>query len=503
MLTYLGRWHQDVKPQNIFVVSNDEKSPYNWQFKLGDLGLSHFKMKVSSSQESDSTARDAHGTKTYGAPETYRPNAFVEQSQLKVRQNVDIWSLGCVYSEAARWVTGGYKGVKEYRAERKSETDSIRGFKNGDCFHNGEKALTAVRNCHGMIKGRLCRYDFITELVIDRMIKPMLAVSAGRPTAMQSLITSQTVLEEAQEMLEGVIAKATGARDNPLRPENPPAPPVRPPGFSQLPTEGPGPVGELDEDQDEDNNHNLSSMSSSGAGIHGAAGLEDSKNKSIRGGNVNQPRCKSKNVSSDKDLGSTRAQDPQNEGIGVTRSGTGGITHPIDGTGSASGLVALPETCLDDTNTPPNRPAPVTISSAPPSGVLPIEQIEDLRSTSAPPLTQMNVTQPSKPHSSPMHTGIDRLREASHGSPSQPSQDWHEASHDGSKSEQISPAKPLVPYMSIKEALHWKIKRKRNINAPLPHRGFLGGLRNPKRDQASSSYLSSPAKLIRILGIYN
>jgi serine/threonine protein kinase len=57
------RLHQDVKPQNILVVSNEHELPYEWQFKLGDLGLSHFE-KLSSLQ--DGAAIDAQGTRTYG-----------------------------------------------------------------------------------------------------------------------------------------------------------------------------------------------------------------------------------------------------------------------------------------------------------------------------------------------------------------------------------------------------------------------------------------------------
>jgi serine/threonine protein kinase len=58
-------WHQDVKPSNILIVSSEEKSTYDWQFKLGDLGLSHFNSKVVSS--GDSMASDSHGTRTYGS----------------------------------------------------------------------------------------------------------------------------------------------------------------------------------------------------------------------------------------------------------------------------------------------------------------------------------------------------------------------------------------------------------------------------------------------------
>jgi serine/threonine protein kinase len=59
-------WHQDVKPGNILVTSLSEsiQSPYEYKFKLADLGISHFKSQVSSLE--DSTDRDSQGTRTYG-----------------------------------------------------------------------------------------------------------------------------------------------------------------------------------------------------------------------------------------------------------------------------------------------------------------------------------------------------------------------------------------------------------------------------------------------------
>ena len=55
------RWHQDVKPDNILVKSNNVDSPYDWEFVLSDLGLSHFER--TSQHRSDI---DAYGTETYG-----------------------------------------------------------------------------------------------------------------------------------------------------------------------------------------------------------------------------------------------------------------------------------------------------------------------------------------------------------------------------------------------------------------------------------------------------
>ena len=61
---YIFRWHQDVKPSNILVMSTKGGSPYRCEFKLADLGLSHFKKHVPSQE--DVADRDTCGTRAYG-----------------------------------------------------------------------------------------------------------------------------------------------------------------------------------------------------------------------------------------------------------------------------------------------------------------------------------------------------------------------------------------------------------------------------------------------------
>ena len=56
------RWHQDVKPTNILVSTRNGKSVYECEFKLADLGLSHFSTRRGENVE----GRDTQGTRTYG-----------------------------------------------------------------------------------------------------------------------------------------------------------------------------------------------------------------------------------------------------------------------------------------------------------------------------------------------------------------------------------------------------------------------------------------------------
>lgn len=61
---FAHRWHQDIKPANILVFGGNASSPYDCDFKIADLGLTHF--KPSFSQENDPSDLDAFGTRAYG-----------------------------------------------------------------------------------------------------------------------------------------------------------------------------------------------------------------------------------------------------------------------------------------------------------------------------------------------------------------------------------------------------------------------------------------------------
>jgi hypothetical protein len=58
------RWHQDVKPKNILVIRGRSANPYDVEFKLADLGLSHFQRTTAATI--DAAGRDTWGTREYG-----------------------------------------------------------------------------------------------------------------------------------------------------------------------------------------------------------------------------------------------------------------------------------------------------------------------------------------------------------------------------------------------------------------------------------------------------
>ena len=122
-----------------------------------------------------------------------------------MRQNIDIWSLGCVFSEAVRWLPHTYRGIVAYSAERKAEIDNIPSFNGVDCFHNGQKALTAVRESNEKAKKTLLRKDFITDKVME-MIGDMLVPAEERPDTRFLWSKQIRILESAKDQLASLTS---------------------------------------------------------------------------------------------------------------------------------------------------------------------------------------------------------------------------------------------------------------------------------------------------------
>lgn len=248
----LYRFQQDVKPVNILVVSNGATSSYNWKFKLADLGLSHFQ-KVASGRGSV-FANDAHGTRTYGmlsheskdgyaligytgAPECYRGDRYTDQGKIKIEQRVDVWSLGCIFSEAAVWIALGYEGLLEFRERRSAATEDVEGFRQSDCFHDGQALLPVVRVCHAeALPAIRHQIDKITESVINLVETDMLVAAQYRSTAHQLWGKTRTILHKAKHQREQTdggpaeMAVNVSMRTSPRQPpESPPSsfPPPR------------------------------------------------------------------------------------------------------------------------------------------------------------------------------------------------------------------------------------------------------------------------------------
>lgn len=162
-----------------------------------------------------------------GAPECYRADDEIEKLALLVKQGVDIWSLGCVFSETAVWVVYGREGLSEYRRRRGMETAQIQGFRDGDCFHNGEQVLATVTEIHRTLTRdkRLC--DHVTGATVEMVTKEMLIEPDSRTHAKSLSYRIKGILQEAEiklgrSALYADSGSGTVAQSPPRTPPEPP-----------------------------------------------------------------------------------------------------------------------------------------------------------------------------------------------------------------------------------------------------------------------------------------
>lgn len=80
----------------------------------------------------------------------------VNSKFINAEKKGDIWSLACVLSEAASWVTYGRPAIEEYRNRRTCAIARVSDFQDSDCFHTGSSVLPEVEAWHTYLAG-LCR----------------------------------------------------------------------------------------------------------------------------------------------------------------------------------------------------------------------------------------------------------------------------------------------------------------------------------------------------------
>ena len=139
-------------------------------------------------------------TKLYqGAPECYRFDTIKSRRRHLVTSKVDIWSLGCILSEAAVWLTRGLTGLQKYRALRQ-ENSKKHGIEDSDCFHNGEGILTCVKESLQKLPEDLRRCDEMTEPIVNMIRGDMLVAQQHRAKANTLWAKSYRIFEDAASM---------------------------------------------------------------------------------------------------------------------------------------------------------------------------------------------------------------------------------------------------------------------------------------------------------------
>lgn len=232
--------HLGIEPKNVLVY----ETPTGLRFKLASCG-GRQPMPHASNGEFGAANNDR--VCGYRAPECY-VREFVDHltnTTTKVTWQADVWSLGCLYSEAAIWLADGYKGVFDYRKERESQLQRIH-FKGGDSFHDGIKVLNVILDNHRDIEDRLRTSDYITKDVLDTMVEEMLW-EEDRPTANALSKKAEMVLNRANKAL--AASQFDQGSQPPSRPVSrqgrrrlPPRPPIPTKPLPALPQDRPLPA---------------------------------------------------------------------------------------------------------------------------------------------------------------------------------------------------------------------------------------------------------------------
>ena len=132
------------------------------------------------------------------------------QAHLQVRQDVDIWSLGCVFSEALTWsVYGGIK-LLEYRNQRQEESGKRVGREAGYAFHDGLMKLGTVSEIHSSIKDYCRVNDQLSPGIVELIDNHMMQQTGSRAPAMHLYLNSIRLIENARHK-----AQDSGVRGQP------------------------------------------------------------------------------------------------------------------------------------------------------------------------------------------------------------------------------------------------------------------------------------------------
>ena len=141
-----------------------------------------------------------------GAPETCRSESALEDCDLEVKQEVDIWSMGCVYSEVTTWVGHGWNKVVEYRRRRRTEFKE-RICKDGECFHDGRNVLDTVKQIHSETLTNRRVNDHVTPSVLEGLVRQMMIVEGSR-------LTAKFVFEESKRIIQHAKTKVAETTHN-------------------------------------------------------------------------------------------------------------------------------------------------------------------------------------------------------------------------------------------------------------------------------------------------
>ena len=141
--------------------------------------------------------------KRTGAPETFRPDDGTQYIPVQVRPGVDIWSIGCVFSEVAVWSRFGWERVMEYKRLRQAEVKQRLDFDGEELFHDGRDVLQSVQDMHDNIRLEKRDMDLVT-IEILRLLEDDMLLREHEPrySAKQVFHKSRRIINAVRKMLE-------------------------------------------------------------------------------------------------------------------------------------------------------------------------------------------------------------------------------------------------------------------------------------------------------------
>lgn len=135
-----------------------------------------------------------------GAPETFRPDDKIAYFAVQVRRDVDIWSTGCVFSEAAVWSRFGWTWVRKYRRQRQAEVKDRQDLDGEQIFHDGRYLLQAVHNMHKQISEDPREMDLVIVDIL-RLLDENMLLSEDKPrySAKDVFHKSRSIIKKARK----------------------------------------------------------------------------------------------------------------------------------------------------------------------------------------------------------------------------------------------------------------------------------------------------------------
>ena len=136
-----------------------------------------------------------------GSPEQNLHPSNVHNYTMEKKQKLDVWSLGCVYSEFATWIASRTQGLHKYRDRRQAEID----FEAGPVFHDSKGEVLSFLDIHHtrVLDDEQSKNDTVTPLIWSQLLHQMFVPLKLRPNAAQvAWLADNKVLKLARQDLQ-------------------------------------------------------------------------------------------------------------------------------------------------------------------------------------------------------------------------------------------------------------------------------------------------------------